>query len=95
MRDGKDGGGGPFPYYPTTGDAIRDAASDVQAPASDLDTARRQLEAGHRRALAAVEGELYAPLTQAPETATADLAHLQQAAGVRGRGGAAVRRCRR
>jgi hypothetical protein len=74
------GGGGWFAYYPTTGDAIRTAADDVHGPASELGGVRRQLEGEHRRALAAVDGQLYAPLTRAPEMATANLIRVEQAA---------------
>jgi hypothetical protein len=79
-------GGGPFEYYPVTGDAIRDAASETDAQTGLVDAIRRQLEGEHRRMLAAVEGDLEGPMREAPALAIGNMVQVAQvsqfAAGV-------------
>jgi hypothetical protein len=73
------GGGGPFAYYPVTGDAIRDAASQTDAQTGLVDSIRRQVEGEHRRMLAAVEGDLEAPMQEAPALAIGNMVRVAQA----------------
>jgi hypothetical protein len=72
-------GGGPFAYYPTTGDSIRDAASESDAQAGQVEAIRQQLEGEHRRMMAAVEGDLEAPMQEAPALAVGNMVQVAQA----------------
>jgi hypothetical protein len=73
------GGGGPFAYYPVTGDAIRDAASETDTQTGLVDTIRRQVEGEHRRMMAAVEGDLEGPMQEAPALAIGNMVRVAQA----------------
>lgn len=80
MHRDERGGAGPFAYYPASGDAIRDTATEVGNRAADIGAVRRQVEADHRRALAGVDGDLTNPMAGAADALVANADRVEQAA---------------
>jgi hypothetical protein len=85
-RADEGGGGGPFAYYPVTGDAIREAAAETDRHAIQIRAIRSQLIGAHRQMMGAVVGDIQGPMDRAPAAATANLERVVQtstfAAGV-------------
>jgi len=86
MDRGHEGGGGPFAYYPVTGDAIRDAAAKTTRQAAQIRAVRTHLVGAHRQLMGAVAGDIEGPMDTAPAAATANIELVVQtstfAAGV-------------
>ena len=86
MDQGNEGGGGPFAYYPVTGDAIREAAAGTHRQAGQIRVVRSQLVGAHRRMMGAIAGDIEGPVATAPRAATANMEQVVQtssfAAGV-------------
>jgi hypothetical protein len=80
MHRDNGGGGGPFAYYPTSGDAIRETADDIGTRAGDIGVVRRQVEDAHRLALAGIDGDLAVPMANAPVVTMATADRVEQAA---------------
>jgi hypothetical protein len=72
-RGGGEGGGGPFAYYPVTGDAIREAAAVTESQAIQIRAVRLQVVGVHRQMMGAVAGDIEGPMDHAPEAATANM----------------------
>lgn len=86
MDRGHESGGGPFAYYPVTGDAIRDAAAETTRQAAQIRAVRSQLVGAHRQMMGAIAGDIEGPMDTAPAAATANMELVVQtstfAAGV-------------
>ena len=86
MDQGNEGGGGPFAYYPVTGDAIREAAAETDRQAAQIRVVRSQLVGAHGNMMGAIAGAVEGPMNNAPEAATANMEQVVQtssfAAGV-------------
>jgi hypothetical protein len=79
MDRADEGGGGPFAYYPVTGDAIREAATETDRHAIQIRAIRSQLDGAHRRMMGAVTGDIEGPMNHAPAAATANMVQVVQA----------------
>jgi hypothetical protein len=81
-----EGGGGPFAYYPVTGDAIREAATETDCHVIQIRAIRSQLVGAHRQMMGAVVGDIEGPMNHGPTAATAKMERFVQtsafAAGV-------------
>jgi hypothetical protein len=79
-------GGGPFAYYPVTGDAIREAATETECHAIQIRAIRSQLVGAHRQMMGAVVGDIENPIGHASAAATVNIEKVVQtstfAAGV-------------
>ena len=73
MDQVSEGGGGPFAYYPVTGDAIREAAAETDRQASHIRAVRSQLVGAHRNMMSAIAGDIGGPIATAPEATTANI----------------------
>ena len=86
MDQGNEGGGGPFAYYPVTGDGIREAAAATDRQAAQIRVVRSQLVGAHGHTMGAIAGDIEGPMNTAPEAATANMEQVVQtssfAAGV-------------
>lgn len=86
MHQGNESGGGPFAYYPVTGDAIREAAAETDRHATQVKSVRSQLVGAHSNMMGAIAGDIEGPMATAPGAATANLEQVVQtstfAAGV-------------